>query len=77
MNASNHKNMKFIQVNICGLSDRSSLPLSKYVSDLQADVVFLSETKSVEIVNFPNYNMVLKPHSIAPKRKGWGWPHGT
>ena len=37
--------IKFFQLNICGLSDRSITCLEKYAYDFDADFIFLSETK--------------------------------
>ena len=62
--------LKFLQVNICGLSQRSQLCLDKYINENLADVVFLSETKCTEMNTFTNFNSILKQNKINPTQQG-------
>ena len=64
--------IKFFQLNICGLSDRSITCLEKYAYDFDADFIFLSETKVGADVPFKNYDHVYKFNKHKSSQGGVG-----
>ena len=54
--------IKFFQLNVCGLSERSSKSLEKYANECNADFVFLSETKAASDTPMKNYEHFYKPN---------------
>lgn len=68
----NNKTFKVVQLNINGCSNATIQALNKYINDLQADFVMLSESKTYTLNNqmFDNYQVLLKPNKINPTRKG-------
>ena len=40
------RQLRLLQLNICGISDRSHLALTNYLSHNKVDLAFLSETKT-------------------------------
>lgn len=50
-----------MQINICGLSERSSVCLNQYVNSNHPDIVFLSETNTKSFPKFNNYDLLIKP----------------
>ena len=59
-----------MQINICGLAHRTSLCLDQYINTQNADLVFLSETKSQSHSIVTNFYCHLKPNMQSPSRAG-------
>ena len=62
--------LKIVQVNICGLSQRSVMCLDKYINEQNADIVCLSEIKTHKQNDFTNYTSVYASNNNKPVRKG-------
>ena len=52
--------IRVLQLNICGLSERSAFCLNNYINHNKADVVFLSEVKCTNCDIFTNYSCETK-----------------
>ena len=65
------KNINILQVNICGLSVRSTLALDCYINDRDADLVCLSETKGEPpFGHFRNYQYLASSPNTRNDRRG-------
>ena len=56
------RNMRILQINISGCSDRSVMSLNKYINDKTADIVCISETKTGKDLHFDNFTALSKPN---------------
>lgn len=56
------RDMRVLQININGCSDRSVMSLNKYINDKMADIVCISETKTGNDLHFDNFTALLKPN---------------
>ena len=58
------KQLRLLQLNICGISDRSHLALTNYLSHNKIDLAFLSETKTDILKQItPGYVYLFKKNS--------------
>ena len=64
--------IKFFQLNVCGLSERSSKSLEKYANECNADFIFLSETKASSDTPMKNYEHFYKPNKKNSRCGGVG-----
>ena len=69
-NSSNEGVIKICSINICGISERSRIPLDKYVHDEQYDVVTIQETGSASIDKISLTNMSSITDSNDAKNRG-------
>ena len=69
-NSSNEGVIKICSINICGISERSRIPLDKYVHDEQYDVVAIQETGSANMDKIPLTNMSPITDSNEAKNRG-------
>jgi exonuclease III len=56
-NTNSIADIKICSINICGVSERSRIPLDKYVYDEQYDLVAIQETGSVSMEKISLSNM--------------------
>lgn len=67
-----HGNLQIMQLNINGCSQNTISALNRYINKEQAQVIFLSETKTLSLsdADFDNYQVLLKPNNTNPTQKG-------
>ena len=70
INTNSTADIKICSINICGVSERSRIPLDKYVYDEQYDLVALQETGSVNMNKISLTNMSTITDSNEARNKG-------